>query len=188
MISPMAATRLDANNGVVRLNIVGTACFVVSAVVAASVFSDAARVVGVIVALSLFTIGVFAFLSSYWSAVQRSRSAQIAVSQLYFLAGAVAPRGVRKIMLGALAVQVIVAFATALSRSTTDGKAGSTLAFGILVPMFGLGLNGLWCARHGDFQPRSIAGAPRQNNDKVNDHIRDFPASPKEREQNANQG
>ena len=27
-----------------------------------------------------------------------------------------------------------------------DGQPGSTLAFGILVPMFGIGLNGLWAA------------------------------------------
>jgi hypothetical protein len=184
----MAAIRVGATNIVVRTNIVGTALFAVSASASAVVFTEVIRVVAVVVALALFAIGVFAFLSSYWSAVQRSRSAEIAVSQLYFLAGAAAPRAVRQVMLAALGVQVLVAFATALSRPTTDGKAGSTLAFGILVPMFGLGLNGLWCARNGEFQPRVADGAPRQNNDKVNDHVRDVPPSPKEREQNANQG
>ena len=32
-----------------------------------------------------------------------------------------------------------------------DGKPGSSLALGFLVPMFGFGLNGLWAAYHGDF-------------------------------------
>ena len=35
-----------------------------------------------------------------------------------------------------------------------DGSPGTSLAVGILVPMFGLGLNGLWCAFHGVFPPR----------------------------------
>ena len=53
-------------------------------------------------------------------------------------------------MLGLLAVQIVVALVTALSRTeTADGRAGSSLALGVLVPMFGLGLNGLWAAYHG---------------------------------------
>jgi hypothetical protein len=55
---------------------------------------------------------------------------------------------------GLLLVQVVVAIATAIARSSTDGKAGSTLAFGILVPMMGLGMNGLWASVHGKFSPR----------------------------------
>jgi hypothetical protein len=44
---------------------------------------------------------------------------------------------------------------TALARSESDdGSPGTSLAVGILVPMFGLGLNGLWCAFHGVFPRR----------------------------------
>jgi hypothetical protein len=32
----------------------------------------------------------------------------------------------------------------------------SPLAFGILVPVFGLGLCGLWGARYGTFEPRPV--------------------------------
>ena len=35
-----------------------------------------------------------------------------------------------------------------------DGKPGSSLALGFLVPMFGFGLNGLWAAYHGRFPAR----------------------------------
>ena len=40
------------------------------------------------------------------------------------------------------------------SATGPDGSPGSSLAVGILVPMFGIGLNGLWCAFHGVFEPR----------------------------------
>ena len=51
-------------------------------------------------------------------------------------------------------MQIVVALVTALSRTeTADGRAGSSLALGVLVPMFGLGLNGLWAAYHATFPP-----------------------------------
>ena len=43
----------------------------------------------------LFAIGVFAFLWSYWNAVQRSRTDEISVTQLYFLMGEPTPSPVR---------------------------------------------------------------------------------------------
>ncbi len=155
MIETMQANVDQSSSGaIVRLNVIGTAAFVVSSVVAAAVFNNPTRIVGVVVALVLFAIGIFAFLWSYWTAVQRSRTDNIAVAQLYFLTGGSAPKGVQRTMNYTLLVQVVCSLATAISRSTTDGRAGSTLAFGILVPMFGLGLNGLWCATHGTFGPR----------------------------------
>ena len=101
--------------------------------------------------LTPFQIGFFA-------AVQRSRESEISVSQLFFLTGEVAPRDVKVPMLVALSVQTVVGVAAAIARPTTDGKAGSVLAFGVLVPMLGLGLNGLWASRHGAFAPRSLPG------------------------------
>jgi hypothetical protein len=143
-----------AEHRIVQVNLVGTGVFVASAVVAATVFTNPARLVGVVVALILFAIGVFAFLWSYWTAVQRSRVDNISVAQLYFLSGGSTPAPVKRVMNVALLVQVIVGLSAAIARSSTDGHPGSTLAFGILVPMFGLGLNGLWCAAHGTFAPR----------------------------------
>ena len=139
---------------IVRTDLAGTALFTVSAVVAAAIFTGPVRVVGVVVALALFAIGIFTFLWSYVTAVQRSRTDDIAVAQLYFLAGGSTPKPVKRLMLSALTVQVVVAFSTAIARSTTGGRNGSTLAFGILVPMFGIGLNGLWCSRNGSFAAR----------------------------------
>ena len=117
-------------------------------------FSTASQWVGAITAMALFAVGVFAFLWSFWNVVQRSREEQIAVTQVYLLLGSPTPSRVRVRMLGLLAVQVVVAFATAFGRSKDlDGSPGTSLAVGVLVPMFGIGLNGLWSAYHGVFPP-----------------------------------
>lgn len=140
---------------IVKLNVVATAVFTVSAVLAAVVFTSPWRVQGVVVSLALFAVGVWVFLWGYWTAVQRSRVDQIAVAQIYFLTHRVVPTAQRRLMWAALAVQCVVSLVTALARPSTDGQPGSTLAFGILVPMLGLGLNGLLAARYGQFVPRT---------------------------------
>lgn len=124
----------------------GTVVFVATAVAAA--VWPAGRPVAVAVALVLFAVGIVAFLTAYGIAVARSRNDAIGIGGLYFLAGDVAPAGVRRAFMAALAVQIVVALATAAVRPFT------TLAFGILVPMFGLGLSGVWGARHGFFERR----------------------------------
>ena len=144
-----------AGDIIVLADVVGTVAFTVTAATAAIVFSTAAQWVGAITAMALFAIGVFVFLWSFWNAVQRSRTEQIGVMQMYLLLGDPTPARVRRIMLAMLAIQVTVALVTAFARSESDdGSPGTSLAVGILVPMFGLGLNGLWCAFHGVFPPR----------------------------------
>ncbi len=145
----------------VRLNVGGTLLFTLSAIWAAVVFDGVAKVQGVVVALVLFAVGVFAFIWSYWSAVQRSRTHEMSVAELYFLLGPAIPGTVKRIMNGCLLVQTGVALAAALARGSTPSTGfeggsspGSTLAFGVLVPMLGLGLNGLWAAVHGNFPRR----------------------------------
>lgn len=139
---------------IVWVDVVGTVAFTVTAIYAAAVFSTTAQWVGAITAMSLFAVGVFAFLWSFWNAVQRSRTQQIGVMQMYLLLGEPTPSRVRRVMLVMLGVQITVALATAFARSEAeDGTPGTSLAVGILVPMFGLGLNGLWCAFHGVFPP-----------------------------------
>jgi len=133
-----------AGDVIILANAIGTFAFAITAVTAAIVFTTAAQWVGAITAMSLFTVGVFAFLWSFWNVVQRSREELVGVTQVYLLVGPPTPGRVRVRMLGLLAVQIVVALVTALSRTeTADGRAGSSLALGVLVPMFGLGLNTL---------------------------------------------
>lgn len=140
----------------VKCNLVLTSVFVAMSIVAAITFTSPWKTIGVVVSLGCFSVGIVSFLWGYWTAVQRSRVDNISVAALYFLVDKCAPQSVARLMNGALAVQVGVAVATAISRTTTDGKAGSTLAFGILAPMMGLGLNGLWGATYGSFAPRKF--------------------------------
>jgi hypothetical protein len=139
---------------IVQADVVLTGLFAVTATYAAADFSTAAQWVGAATAMGLFAIGVVAFLWSYWSAVQRSRTDEIAVSQLYLLMGKAIPSRVRRIMNSTLAAQWLIAAATTLARPDgPDGNPGSSLAVGFLVPMLGFGLNGLWAVTHGDFEP-----------------------------------
>lgn len=140
----------------IKCNLAFTAVFVTMSIVAAVAFTAPWKPIGVAVSLSCFTVGIVAFLWGYWTAVQRSRTDNISVAALYFLVDDCAPQSVARLMNGALGVQVVVAVVTAISRTTTDGRTGSTLAFGVLAPMMGLGLNGLWGATHGTFAPRQL--------------------------------
>ena len=124
--------------------------------------------VAAITALALFAVGVFAFLWSYYNAVQRSRRDEIGVAELYLLLGPPTPPRVRRHDARRCSLRrSSIAVATTFARlDGPDGKPGSSLALGFLVPMFGFGLNGLWAAYHGDFPPRSTSDdrrAPWQN-------------------------
>ena len=134
--------------GVELVNIawLGTGAFAATAV-GAAIFPDVLRVPALVVALVLFAAGCVCFLWGFAVAVNRSRTDEIGVGGLYFLAGS-APAVVRRRLMAALAVQIVVAFATAGVRPYTS------LAFGILAPVFGLGVTGLWGARHGTFPTR----------------------------------
>jgi hypothetical protein len=100
--------------------------------------------------LVLFLGGCAAFFRAYWVAVQRSRECEIGIGGLFFLAGDTAPAPVRRSMNAALAAQVVVSLAGSALQPF------SSLAFGVLVPMAGLGLNGLWGSAHGHFAARAV--------------------------------
>lgn len=137
-----------------KVDAVATGVFTLTATLAAALFTQPWTTMAVVVSLGCFAAGIVAFLWGYAVAVQRSRVDDISVAAMYFLLDGAAPRRTARTLNGLLAVQTVVGLATALARPTTEGKAGSTLAFGILVPVLGLGLNGLWAARYGTFRPR----------------------------------
>ena len=140
-----------AGAGVRRASWGGTAVFVVTAVAAAiapATFDPSAMAVAVL----LFAGGCGVFLWAFLVAAARSRTEQLELAQLWFLTGPPTPAPVRRSLLGALAVQVVVGLATASVRPYTS------LAAGVLVPMWGLALCGLWAARHGTFPPRRDVG------------------------------
>ena len=137
--------------GLVRASLWGTALFTATAVLAAAV--PGANLVALAVALALFAGGAAVFVAALVRAAARSREEELALAGLFFLEGAPAP--VRRRLLGSLAVEVVVALVTAGLRPNTS------LAFGVLAPLWGQGLAGLWGARHGRFPPRRPP-APRR--------------------------
>jgi hypothetical protein len=101
--------------------------------------------VAIVISLTLFaaSLGVWAYAFGL-AVVRSSRGDDISVASLFFLSSGAAPAGVRRHLLGSLAVGIVVAIATVKANP-----------FGALVPMLPLGLAGLWAARHGTFPPRS---------------------------------
>lgn len=131
---------------IIRASWLGTAVFAVVAGLGAGQPDDFERAVAVVSGV-LFALGVVAFLWSFAVAVGRSRTDEISVIGLWFLSGS-APASVKRSLLASLAVQIVVALAAAFIRPYTE------VAFGVLVPVYGLGLCGLWGARYGTFPER----------------------------------
>ncbi|MEZ5244442.1 MAG: hypothetical protein R2707_05030 [Acidimicrobiales bacterium] len=136
-------------SGIITASWVGTAVFTVVALIA-TIDPDSLGAPAVVVSLVLFAAGSVAMFWAFLIAVQRSREVAIGIGGLYFGAGS-APKRVQGHLMASLAIQVAVALVTASIRVFTS------LAFGILVPVWGLGMAGLWCARHGEFAPRADA-------------------------------
>jgi hypothetical protein len=130
---------------IVRASWIGTVVFLVA--LAVGTIDLDLVVVTVVVSLVLFAIGTAAFLTGYVKAIGRSRYEAIGMGGLFFLAGS-APRRVQVLLLSSLAVQVVFGLLAASIRIYTP------VAFGLLVPMYGLGLAGLWGATYGVFPER----------------------------------
>jgi hypothetical protein len=105
------------------------------------------QVVALSVDLALFTAGLAVFAMALVAGAQRSRTHELGIGGWFFLMGST-PRPVQRNLLGALATQFVVGLAGA------GRDVNSALIFGTLVPVLGLGLCGLWGARHGTFGRR----------------------------------
>jgi hypothetical protein len=134
---------------IARASWAGTAVFAVSAI-AGAIAPKTFDTPALVVAIALFAAGCGIFLWAFVLVAGRSRTDQMEQAQIWFLTGPPTPPEVRRSLLGALAVQVAVGLVTAGVRPYTS------LAAGVLVPMWGLGLCGLWAARHGEFPPRPV--------------------------------
>jgi nitrogen fixation-related uncharacterized protein len=141
-----------AGEGLVRANVWATLVFAVVSV-AAAVVPDPLEYVAVPVDVVLFVAGCSAFLWAYAVAVGRSRYDDLTMAGVFFLSDRVAPARVTRAFRLLLAAQVVVAVATAAARPYT------ALAFGVLVPVLGLGLMALWGARHGAFPAKRVPDA-----------------------------
>lgn len=127
---------------IVRGAWVGNVVFAVTAIPAAlgvDAFDDPA----VVVALGLFFVSLVVWCWALGAAVARTTHGDdVQVTTLFLMEGP-APKRVRWSLYGALLVCVAITVGTAAANP-----------FGVLVPMYSLGLTGLWGARHGVYPPR----------------------------------
>jgi len=149
--------------------VVGTAVALVAGV-AGLVSADVARTVLTPVSFVLAAVGIGAFVWSYASAIERSRTAEIAVSQLYLVAGDVAPPPVKRTLRWALWTQIVLALGVmVVGFARTKPQEFNWAATAIVVPLFGLGINGMWVARHGTFGPRILTPRPPRRSAPIPD-------------------
>jgi hypothetical protein len=132
----------------IRASWAGTVVLAIAAVGAVASPGTGLAVPLVFVALLMLLGGSAAMVWAYALAVRRSRTDEIAVAGLYFLAAGAAPNDVRRSLMASLAAQCVIGFAAAAARPFTAA------AFGILAPVWGLGLTGVWAARHGTYPRR----------------------------------
>jgi hypothetical protein len=129
---------------VVRPAVWGTVAFAVVSVMGMTGGDGVAPFV-IVFDVILLALGILAFVRTLLVAAERSRTEELSVAGIWFLTGA--PTPIRVWLLGALALQVVIGFV----GGAVDPEPG---AFGVLVPVFGLGLCGLWAVRSGSFPPR----------------------------------
>lgn len=151
------ATRADEGKRIVTASWIGTTVLGVTTALAMTV--RAMQPVALAVSVALFLAGTGGFFVAFVKAVDRSRTEEIGVMNLFFLDHS-APKPVKRNLLGSLVVQIAVATAAAAIRPNT------AVAFAVLAPIYGLSLTGLWGALHGTFPPRPppLARHDRQTN------------------------
>lgn len=148
-VTPEAPALPDTHegDGLLWASWVGTAALAITAVPAVVSPTDLVTPY-VLVSMTMFFVGIVVFLVAYVRAVGRSRVDSISVAGLFFGSGS-APVRVRWHLMGSFATQVVVGFGAAAVHVYTP------TAFGILAPMYGIAVAGMWGARHGVFEPRA---------------------------------
>lgn len=102
-----------------------------------------------VVSAALFVIGTGLLALGLWNGIQRSRTEEVTLTGLAAIDKSYVPARTRNILWAMTLVQTVVGVVFASLRPFTDQ------AFGLLVPLFGLGVTMLWASRFGVFHPRS---------------------------------
>ncbi len=131
--------------GLIRLDLVGTAAFVVVTVATSLSDANAVSLANIVVSAVLFLGGCVAFGAGFVRAAGRSRTEVVDMTGLFYLTGT-APRAVRRTFLGLWFLQILVAAASVFTVSPP---------FGVMAPLWGIGLTCAWGALHGTFSIRA---------------------------------
>lgn len=133
-----------------RLDLGGTIAFLV-VTVAAGIVGDDAAAVNLIACAVLFVVGSAIWAWGFVLAAARSRDEVLDLAGLFYLTGS-APRPARRWFLGLWFAQIAIAVAAIPLTSPP---------FGVMVPVFGIGIITLWAATRGTFPERPVEAGPR---------------------------
>ena len=147
---PLAAP--GAGAWVITLDAAGTAALVLATVAAGVAEGRATDLVNLAVSVVLFLGGCVAFGYGFLVAAGRSRTEVVDLAGLFYLTGS-GPTDVRRKLLGLWFAQIAVA---------TASVAVVHPPFGVMAPVWGIGLISVWGARHGVFPRREVVGDPRR--------------------------
>lgn len=136
--------------GTIRLDALGTAVFVVVTALAALWERDVTDLVNLAASGVLFVGGCAAFAVGFVKAAGRSRTEIVDLAGLFYLTGS-APKRPRRLLLGLWFSQIAVAAASVFALQPP---------FGVMAPVWGIGLLTAWGARHGTFPPRPVDDRP----------------------------
>ena len=112
---------------------------------------DAFDVPAIVVSVGLFLVSLAIWGYAFFVAASRSAGGEDVTLGRMYLVDPGAPRPAQWQLYGSLVVCIVIAGVTAFANP-----------FGVLVPMFPLGLLGLWGARHGEYPPRSAYPRDRE--------------------------
>lgn len=134
-------------NRLIRLNWQVTVVFL-TATLLTHLAAESIDLVYAIASSLLFAIGAGLCFLGFWNGLQRSRTEQVTLPGLLAISSSHVPTNERNLVWGAIAAQTVIAVAGASLRPFTPQ------AFGLLVPLFGIGLATLFGSREADFFER----------------------------------
>ena len=150
-----------AGGAIITASWIGTALFALVSI-PASFAPDTFAPLLIVVSLALFAVGMVVFVIAFLTAVGRSREVLIGMGGLFFLAGGTAPRRVSRHLVGSFTLECVLAVGTTvIGLFTVPADVTNPVAFGVLAPLYGLALVGLWSARFGHFAERPPEPAAR---------------------------
>ncbi len=153
---PSASPGEEAGSGIIRLSVGGTVAFVAATAVASFVDRHAADLANLVVSGVCFLGGSLAFAVGFLRAVGRSRTEDVDIAGVVYLTGS-APTPVRRVLLGAWFVQIAAATASVFAVQPP---------FGVMAPVWGIGLITVWGSRYGVFPPRPPPVGPQRRSNQ----------------------
>ncbi len=132
---------------IIQASFVGTAVFGVASL-ATYLLADRLDVVFAIISVALFVIGTLLLGLGIWNGIQRSRVDTVTLTGLLSVDSSHVPPSARNRLWLSVTLQIIIAVLFGSLRPFTEQ------AFGLLVPILGLGFAGLWGSRFAAFHPR----------------------------------